>query len=49
MNINKTALSLVLVGALGLSGLPALAKDDAPAGPILFTNVDVFDGENLEL
>lgn len=35
--------------ALFASILPSLAQDSSPNGPILFTNVDVFDGVNETL
>ncbi len=39
----------LIAGLLVLVGMPALAQDAAPAGPVVFTNVDVFDGVTLEL
>ncbi len=41
-----------LFGCMVLSlvlAVSAMAQDEAPAGPIVFTNVDVFDGVNLKL
>jgi imidazolonepropionase-like amidohydrolase len=42
----RTVLVLKMLFALGMLALPAAAQDD---GPILFTNVDVFDGVNETL
>ena len=42
-------LSTIAAGILALSSLPAAAQQGAPDGPILFTNVDVFNGVDLEL
>jgi imidazolonepropionase-like amidohydrolase len=40
---------IVLSAAMAMSVPAAFAQDDTPAGPILFTNVDVFDGVNETL
>ena len=45
----KKSCGVFAIGALLLSGLPALAQDAAPDGPILITNVNVFDGVNEAL
>ena len=41
--------SVSLISILALSPVVAHAQDAAPDGPILFTNVDVFDGVNEAL
>ncbi len=47
--VRTWASASTLVAAVAISGVAAQAQDAAPDGPILFTNVDVFDGVNLEL
>ncbi|KUJ79244.1 metal-dependent hydrolase family protein [Ruegeria profundi] len=42
-------LSFLAVGLAFAAHTSAFAQDNAPDGPILFTNVDVFDGQTLEL
>ena len=49
MNRDRVITSLTCAGMLLLASLAAVAKDDAPEGPILFANVDVFDGVNDKL
>ena len=39
----------ITIGVFALSGLPVLAQDNTADGPILITNVDVFDGVNEAL
>ena len=41
--------NILITTALLALAWPAIAQDAAPDGPILFTNVDVFDGTTLEL
>lgn len=48
MKFIQTAVALI-IAALGHVLTPAFAQDTAPNGPILFTNVDVFDGVNEAL
>ena len=43
---NRVFHSLFSAAMLALASSAAVAADDAPDGPILFTNVDVFDGVN---
>ena len=45
----KMSTLILAIGALILAGLPALAQEAQPDGPILITNVDVFDGVNEAL
>jgi imidazolonepropionase-like amidohydrolase len=42
-------LRIVATCALAVHALAVVAEETAPDGPILFTNVDVFDGVNLKL
>lgn len=39
----------IAAAALFAAGVPTFAQDKSPDGPILFTNVDVFDGVNETL
>ena len=45
----RLILNVLFMGICSLFVLPAVAQDDAPAGPILFTNVNVFDGVSEKL
>ena len=47
--MKKTSILGIAIGMLLLSGLPVLAQNNTPDGPILITNVDVFDGVNEAL
>jgi len=49
MQTLRSTLNFLLIGICSLFVLPAVAQDDAPAGPILFTNVNVFDGVSEKL
>ena len=49
IDIWPIARTCVLMAAAGLLVPWAAAQDDEPAGPILITNVNVFDGVNEEL
>lgn len=45
----KTSLAVVLACVLGWNSSSFAKQDELPVGPILFTNVDVFDGVNDKL
>lgn len=47
--MKSVLLTSIAIGALVLSSAIATAQDQTPDGPILFTNVDVFDGVNETL
>jgi imidazolonepropionase-like amidohydrolase len=49
LTVNRQLLRVTAFCALAVCALPAIAEEVSPEGPILFTNVDVFDGVNLKL
>ena len=44
MSFIRSLLTSLLAIVFSFTAFQAAAQDDTPAGPILFTNVNIFDG-----